>query len=237
MESKIELEFEKSCDNLLKIIFRAKEPIECQEPLLELGEITVQNLCDALGDECFKAEEAAGLGLGTAAEKLSKARGRLVLVNGWQSWSFAGELKGRERPRRALLRRDLNLFVDHPAERALRQEAKRWQAKSPQAKRQEAKRWQAKGPQAKRQEAQFSQAQFPQAQRPQTLRHWARRFFHRHDIISHFLLGLRTGELRLMLVSDNVERWSGPRSTDVDRVSRVDFSSDSSDKSSCPHYL
>jgi len=48
-----------------------------------------------------------------------------VLVNGWQSWSFAGELKRWERPRRALLRRDLNLFVDHPAERALRLAAQR----------------------------------------------------------------------------------------------------------------
>ena len=187
MDHEIEMTFQRISNDVLKIFFRAKEPIECQEPLLELGAITVQNLCDALGDECIEAEEAAGLGLGSAVEKLSKARGRLVLVNGWQSWSFAGELKGWERPRRALLRRDLNLFVDHPAERALR------------------------------------------------LR--ARRFFHRHDIISHFLLGLRTGELRLMLVSDNVERWSGPRSTDADRISRADFSGDSSDKSSCPHYL
>ncbi len=197
MDSKIEITFQRISANELKLFFRTKEPLECEEPLLELGEVTVQNLCDALGDECIEAEKAAGLSLGSAAEKLSKARGRLVLINGWQSWSFAGELKGRERPRRALLRRDLNLFVDHPAERALRR----------------------------------------QAQRPHTLCHWARRFFHRHDIISDFLLGLRTGELRLMLLSDNVERWSSPRSTDVDRVSKPNFSGDSNDKSYYPDYL
>jgi len=115
MNSKVELILDRTSGHMLKIFFKAKESIECDEPLLELGEIEIKSLCDALGNECQKAEEAAGFSLGSAAEKLSSARKRFVLVNGWQSWSFAGELKGRERPRRALLRRDLNLFVDHPA--------------------------------------------------------------------------------------------------------------------------
>ena len=117
MNSKVELILDKTSGHILKIFFKAKESIECDEPLLELGEIEIKSLCDALGNECQKAEEAAGFSLGSATEKLSSARKRFVLVNGWQSWSFAGELKGRERPRRALLRRDLNLFVDHPAQR------------------------------------------------------------------------------------------------------------------------
>ncbi|NLH89483.1 MAG: hypothetical protein GX469_04050, partial [Treponema sp.] len=115
MNSKVELILDRTSSHILKIFFKAKESIECDEPLLELGEIEIKSLCDALGNECQNAEEAAGFSLGSATEKLSSARKRFVLVNGWQSWSFAGELKRWERPRRALLlRRDLNLFVDHP---------------------------------------------------------------------------------------------------------------------------
>ena len=70
MDHEIEMTFQRISNDVLKIFFRAKEPIECQEPLLELGELTVESLCDALGDECIEAEEAAGLGLGSAVEKL-----------------------------------------------------------------------------------------------------------------------------------------------------------------------
>ncbi|MDP2791457.1 MAG: alpha-galactosidase [Rectinemataceae bacterium] len=55
-----------------------------------------------------------------AATDFADARHRLVLVNGWQSWSFSGELAMGERPRRAILKPALNLFVDHPAEEDLR---------------------------------------------------------------------------------------------------------------------
>lgn len=203
MNSKVELILDKTSGHMLKIFFKAKESIECDEPLLELGEIEIKSLCDALGNECQNAEEAAGFSLGSATEKLSSARKRFVLVNGWQSWSFAGELKRWERPRRALLlRRDLNLFVDHPAERALRLAAQR-----------------------------------RPAQRPHTLCQRARRLFHRRDIISHFLLGLRADQLRLMLVSDNVERWNSSRSTDADRAYLRDLSSCSRNESPCPDYL
>lgn len=152
MNCDIEVRFQRIPGGVLTIFFRACAPIQCDTPLLELGEFEVRELCNALGDECRRAESASGM----RATELLAARTRFVLVNGWQSWSFAGELAGGERPRRALLKRDLNLFSDHPAETALRR--------------------------------------------------LARRFGHRRDHISHFMLGLRAGELRLVLVSDNVER-------------------------------
>ena len=148
MSPRIEATFQRLPGDVLKIFFRACEAIHCDEPLLELGEFSVSDLCHALGNECRQAEASSGID----ASKLSEARSRFVFVNGWQSWSFAGELAGGERPRRACVRRSLNLFVDHPAEVALRKKA--------------------------------------------------RRFGHRQDFISHFMLGLRAGELRLMLVSD-----------------------------------
>ena len=157
MNSDIEATFQRLPGDVLRIFFRACGEVHCDGPLLELGEFEVSALCHALGDECRKAEAASGV----QASKLQEPRSRFVLVNGWQSWSFAGELAGRERPRRAFYKRALNLFVDHPAEVALRQRA--------------------------------------------------RRFCRRHDYISHFVLGLRVGGLRLMLVSDNVERYVGGR--------------------------
>ncbi len=160
MNPHIEATFQRLPGDVLKIVFRACEDIRCGEPLLELGECEVSELCHALGDECRAAESASGV----QAAKLEEPRSRFVLVNGWQSWSFAGELAGSERPRRAFYRRALNLFVDHPAEVALRQRA--------------------------------------------------RRFGRRHDYISHFLLGLRAGELRLLLVSDNVGRCAGAQAAD-----------------------
>lgn len=157
MNSDIEATFQRLPGDVLRIFFRACGEVHCDEPLLELGEFEVSALCHALGDECRDAETASGV----QASKLEEPRSRFVLVNGWQSWSFAGELAGSERPRRAFYKRALNLFVDHPAEVALRQRA--------------------------------------------------RRLGHRHDHISHFMLGLRAGELRLMLVSDNAERYRGER--------------------------
>lgn len=153
MNSTIEATFQKIPGDVLKILFRAREDFSCDEPLLELGEYEVRELCHALGNECREAEEASGQKAGA----LESPRSRFVWINGWQSWSFAGEIARMERPRRAFYKRVLNVFVDHPAEVALRQRA--------------------------------------------------RRFLHRHDIISHFMIGLRSGELRLALVSDNAARY------------------------------
>jgi len=155
MNRDIEISYQRIPGGPLTIFFRAFAPIQCGAPLLELGEFEIRELCNALGDECRRAESASGV----RATELSSAKSRFVLVNGWQSWSFAGELAGGERPRRACIKRDLNLFADHPAEAELR--------------------------------------------------NLARRFGHRHDHISHFMLGLRAGELRLLLASDNVARGCG----------------------------
>jgi len=161
MNSEIESTFQRIPGEPLKIFFRACKTIHCDLPLLELGQFSVSTLCSALGDECRHAESASGVD----ADALLAACSRFVHVNGWQSWSFAGELSGSERPRRARVRRDLNLFVDHPAEAALRQRA--------------------------------------------------RRFCRRPDYISHFMLGLRAGNLRFMLVSDNVGRFPTVHSEDM----------------------
>ena len=73
----------------------------------------------SLAEICGKAGEAAD-GFGVPATDFADARHRLVLVNGWQSWSFSGELGKGEHPRRAILKPALNLFVDHPAEEEVR---------------------------------------------------------------------------------------------------------------------
>ncbi len=165
MNRDIEISYQRIPGGVLTIFFRAFAPIQCDAPLLELGEFEIRELCNTLGDECRRAESASGV----RATELSRAKSRFVLVNGWQSWSFAGELAGGERPRRACIKRDLNLFADHPAEAELRK--------------------------------------------------LARRFGHRHDYISHFMLGLRAGELRLLLASDNVARDYGAGSQ-VDATGR-----------------
>ncbi len=167
MNPTIEATFQKIPGDVLKILFRAREDFSCDEPLLELGEFEVRELCHALGNECRAAEEASG----QKAVALERSRSRFVWINGWQSWSFAGEIARMERPRRAFYKRVLNVFVDHPAEVALRQRA--------------------------------------------------RRFLHRHDIISHFMLGLRSGDLRLALVSDNVARYMGTSAIGAAGVGRA----------------
>ena len=72
-----------------------------------------------IAEICGEAGEAA-CGSGITAADFADARHRLVLVNGWQSWSFSGELGNGEHPRRAILKPALNLFVDHPAEAEVR---------------------------------------------------------------------------------------------------------------------
>lgn len=88
--------------------------------MLVVGEVSIRELFSRAGQSFVEAVEAADV---DPADFAVPAR-RFVLCNGWQSWSFAGELYGRERPRRALVRR-LNIFVDHPAEAELRALARR----------------------------------------------------------------------------------------------------------------
>ena len=120
------------------------------EPLSLIAELNIADLCAMAGllptantaagaagsgapagdgaasDEAASAATAASAANAAAdAAALLDPRRRLVLANGWQSWSFAGELAAGERPRRALLKPQLNLFVDHPAEAAVREMARR----------------------------------------------------------------------------------------------------------------
>jgi alpha-galactosidase len=81
-----------------------------------LADIPIAELCAQAGAVFAEEKGAAGVSAGDFADP----RSRFVLVNGWQSWSFAGELARNERPRRAVLKRGLNLFVDHPAEDEIR---------------------------------------------------------------------------------------------------------------------
>jgi len=53
-------------------------------------------------------------------EALSRRRERGIFANGWQSWSYAGELFGREAVRPAWLYTNVNHFVYRPGERERR---------------------------------------------------------------------------------------------------------------------
>ena len=81
------------------LVLRCARDFTADSPMQVVADIPIEELCES-GD-------------------FADARSRLVLVNGWQSWSFSGELRWNERPRRAILKPSLNLFVDHPAEKAV----------------------------------------------------------------------------------------------------------------------
>ena len=108
------------------LLLECAKDFYCDRPMQILAEIPISELCEAAGRDF--AEAIAGKGI--SAADLSRTSGRLVLANGWQSWSFAGELGPRERPRRAVLKKALNLFADHPAEREIRALAGRGARKS-----------------------------------------------------------------------------------------------------------
>ena len=98
----------------------SKEFVGFNERTLVVGEVSIRELVSRAGNSFVEGDEAANV---DPADFAIPAK-RFVLCNGWQSWSFAGELYGRERPRRALAPR-LNIFVDHPAEAELRALARR----------------------------------------------------------------------------------------------------------------
>lgn len=125
MTDSLESAFEFGSDGITRLVFKAGEDFECAEPLLELGVFDLRELLENARTASGKSLAEAAEQTGTALSDFSDPRKRFVLANGWQSWSFSGELNGRERPRRAWYKRVLNVFVDHPAEEALRSRARR----------------------------------------------------------------------------------------------------------------
>jgi len=89
--------------------------------MLLVGRFPIAELCARAGALFAEAVRAARVN----RADFSAPAGRYVLCSGWQSWSFAGELCGKERPRRAVLKKGLNVFVDHPAEAEIRAMARR----------------------------------------------------------------------------------------------------------------
>jgi alpha-galactosidase len=108
------------------LALRCRRDVFAGEPLSLVAELDIAELREMAGLVPAGPGQSTdgGAAAGDAAVLLDPRR-RLVLANGWQSWSFAGELASGERPRRALLKPQLNLFVDHPAEAAVREMARR----------------------------------------------------------------------------------------------------------------
>ncbi|MDP3180128.1 MAG: alpha-galactosidase [Spirochaetaceae bacterium] len=84
------------------LIFRAARDFEARESVVALAEIDFDELCDLAG-------------AGEAARAALHGKGRSILSNGWQSWSFGGELELSERVRRSLLIEGFNVQTSHPA--------------------------------------------------------------------------------------------------------------------------
>jgi len=84
------------------LIFRAARDFEARESVAALADIDFDELCD-LG------------GAGEAARAALRGKSRSILSNGWQSWSFGGELELSERVRRSLLIEGFNVQTSHPA--------------------------------------------------------------------------------------------------------------------------
>ena len=116
-----EKQYERDDAGQVFLVLRCKNDFSEGEPMRLVAEVPIAELCDAAGEVFAEAVRDAGV----VAGDFVKPRARLVLVNGWQSWSFAGELRHDERPRRATLKPALNLYVDHPAEDRVRALARR----------------------------------------------------------------------------------------------------------------
>jgi len=116
--------YERDASGIAFLTLRASADFIEKAPIRVIASISIADFCRAAG-MTPAAPIPAGDTPMAAARDFSDPRARLVLANGWQSWSFAGELRRNERPRRAALKRALNLYVDHPAEEEVRALAKR----------------------------------------------------------------------------------------------------------------
>jgi alpha-galactosidase len=82
--------------------FSAADELSIREPMSLLANLALGELCELAGldrDGCASLAEP----------------GHAILSNGWQSWSFGGELVGRERVKRARIVTSLNIYNEHPA--------------------------------------------------------------------------------------------------------------------------
>lgn len=108
--------FERGEEGFSVLVIKTIEDFLCDRGMLVLGEFPIRELCAHSGDDFDAIAEKAGV----SVDDFSSPAARFVLANGWQSWSFAGELYKNERPRRAFVKTALNSFVDHPAEGEIR---------------------------------------------------------------------------------------------------------------------
>jgi alpha-galactosidase len=87
------------------LVFRAASKVETREPMTVLASASFDELAGL-----------AGIGPSERAAFLDRSA-RLFFSNGWQSWSYGGELAARERIRRSLLIRGFNAETAHPVRR------------------------------------------------------------------------------------------------------------------------
>jgi len=83
--------------------FKAAAAFEAREGMTVLARVPFGELCDAIG--AGTDDRAA----------FADRESRLFLTNGWQSWSFGGEIDRSRRIRRNLLIRGFNAQTAHPA--------------------------------------------------------------------------------------------------------------------------
>jgi alpha-galactosidase len=89
------------------LLFRASREIVLAEAATGIAGAGIDELLELAGASAAAREELRAAASGPSPSAT-------VLVHGWQSWSFAGELAGRERVGRSVLPL-LNLYVDGPA--------------------------------------------------------------------------------------------------------------------------
>jgi alpha-galactosidase len=83
--------------------FRASAAFEALEPMTALARLSFGELCDAV--DAGTDDRAA----------FADRDSLLFMADGWQSWSFAGEIDRSQRIRRNILVRGLNAMTAHPA--------------------------------------------------------------------------------------------------------------------------
>ena len=94
----------------VELVVRARESFLAEEIVTRLFSVDFDELCDLAGLDHARRGELRG------------SRDRYVFSNGWQSWSFGGELGPKERIKPAWLIEGLNTYVFRPGPREARGE-------------------------------------------------------------------------------------------------------------------